>query len=154
MRKIAVKRNDGGVSIIIPTHEATPELLLRDALACEGYLSHREIDDFELSQDRYFRNAWMDNGKLDIDPVKALEIKKEKLRALRKPKLEELDVEFMRAVELGDAILQSYIAKKKQILRDVTLNLPTDLVELRDYMPDCLKLVEVLDDAKMGDVVK
>ena len=139
MRKIAVKRIDGGVAIVIPSSEATPELLLGDALAVEGYVSHREVEDSELPQDRYFRDAWMDNGKLDIHPAKALEIKKDKLRALRAPKLAELDVEFMRAVEQGDAVLQSEIAVKKQILRDVKLNLPADLEELKNYMPDCLK---------------
>lgn len=139
MRKLAVTRNDGGISIVIPTNEATPELMLRDALKVAGYVSHREIDDSELPQDRYFREAWMDNGKLNIDPDKALEIKKDKLRALRAPKFSELDVSFMRAVEAGDSVLQVDIAKQKQVLRDVTLNLPTDLEELKNFCPDCLK---------------
>ena len=142
MRKIAVKRNDGGVSIIIPANEATPELLLRDALEIKEYVSHREIDDAQLPNDRYFRDAWTDDlptETVDIIPEKALEIKKDKLRALRTPKLEALDVEFMRSIELGDAVLQAEIAAKKQILRDVTLNLPIDLEELKNYMPDCLK---------------
>lgn len=141
MRKIAVKRSDGGVEIICPHNKSTSELLLRDALAVPGYVSHREIEETDIPEiDRYFRSAWIDNGsgKLDIDPSKALEIKKDKLRALRKPKLEVLDVAYMRAVELGDAFKQADIAAKKQVLRDVTLNLPVDLVELKNYMPAVL----------------
>jgi len=51
---------------------------------------------------------------------KAREIKKDMIRAERKPKLEELDVAFMRAVEAGDTEAQATIAAQKQALRDAT----------------------------------
>ncbi len=141
MRKIAVKRTDGGVSIIIPGLECTPELLLRDALAVDGYVSHREIEDNEFPTDRYFREAWTDDlptQTVDIDFTKAVEIKKDKLRYLRIPKLKELDVQFLIALEQGDVTAQAEITAKKQELRDITLNLPADLNDLRNYHPDCL----------------
>lgn len=141
MRKIAVKRLDGGVSIIVPTDEGTSELLMRDALAVEGYVSHREIDDNQIPEDRYFRNAWTDDFQtktIDINSDKALEIKKNKLRILRAPKLEALDIEYIKAIEKSDGELQATISDKKQVLRDVTLNLPADLIELKNYMPQCL----------------
>ena len=55
---------------------------------------------------------------INID--KAKDIWKDKWRDARKPLLETLDVEFVRALELGDAVKQSEIALKKQALRDVT----------------------------------
>jgi len=54
--------------------------------------------------------------KLNLD--KAKEIQKEIIRSVRKPLLEKLDVDFVRALELsGDT---ASIAAQKQALRDVT----------------------------------
>lgn len=55
-----------------------------------------------------------------VNMDKAREIKKDMIRAERNPKLAELDVQFMRAVEAGDTALQAEIAAKKQALRDAT----------------------------------
>src|SRR3990167_793672 len=143
MKKISVKRNDGGVSIIIPADEATPELLERDALAVIGYVSHREIEDFDIPPDRTFRNAWTDDlpgSKIDINLPKAKEIKKDQLRILRKPKLEALDIEFMLALEAGDTAKQQELAAKKKELRDVTkLILPDTIDDLKDFVPTILQ---------------
>lgn len=90
MYKIAVKRNDGGVSIIIPTSESTPELLLRDILAVEGYVSHREVLDNELPTDRIFRNAWTDDfntSTIDVNPDRARDL----IRIKRNQALQALD---------------------------------------------------------------
>ena len=57
---------------------------------------------------------------ITVNMTKAVEIKKEMIRAERKAKLEALDVEFMRAVEQGDTEAQATIAAKKQALRDAT----------------------------------
>ncbi len=56
--------------------------------------------------------------KIKVDLKKAKEIKKDQVRTERQPLLEKLDVEFMRAVELGDTVKQQEIAQKKQALRD------------------------------------
>lgn len=113
MKTIVVKRQDGGVSIICPTHEATPELMERDARAVEGYVSHREIDDDKIPSDRIFRNAWTDDNPtetIDISSIKARQLIREKRnRALesldkkafsesRKPngKTDEIDAEAQR----------------------------------------------------------
>ena len=64
---------------------------------------------------------------VSIDIDKAKDIWRDKWRQERKPLLENLDVEFMRAVEAGDATLQSQIATSKQELRDIT---ETDLSEV------------------------
>lgn len=57
---------------------------------------------------------------ITIDMPKARDIWKDKIREERKPKLEKLDVEFMRAVEADDTAKKSEIATKKQALRDAT----------------------------------
>lgn len=54
--------------------------------------------------------------KINLD--KAKEIQKNKLRQARKPLLEKLDVDFVRALELGGDTAS--IAAQKQALRDVT----------------------------------
>lgn len=54
--------------------------------------------------------------KVNLD--KAKEIQKDKLRRARKPLLEKLDVDFVRALELGGDTAS--IAAQKQALRDVT----------------------------------
>jgi hypothetical protein len=73
LKKILVQRDDGGVSIVCPTHEATPETMLRDALNVIGYISHMEINDEDLPEDRTHRDAWTYNPEtqtVDIDPNK------------------------------------------------------------------------------------
>jgi hypothetical protein len=55
---------------------------------------------------------------ITIDIPKAKEIRKEQLRQERKPLLEQLDVDYMRAQEAGD--ITSSIVQKKQRLRDIT----------------------------------
>tara|TARA_Y100001951_G_C11227027_1_gene232308 strand:- start:45 stop:290 length:246 start_codon:yes stop_codon:yes gene_type:complete len=51
-----------------------------------------------------------------INIAKAKEIWKDKIRSARKPKLEELDIQYMRAQEAGSDT--STIVTKKQELRD------------------------------------
>jgi hypothetical protein len=70
-----------------------------------------------------------------VNMDKAREIKKDMVRAERAPKLEALDVEFMRAVEAGDAAAQATIAAKKQALRDAT----SDPVIINAATPEELK---------------
>ena len=55
-----------------------------------------------------------------VNMNKARDIKKNMIRDERKAKLETLDVQFMRAVEAGDADAQASIAAQKQVLRDAT----------------------------------
>jgi hypothetical protein len=54
--------------------------------------------------------------KINLD--KAKEIQKDKIRMVRKPLLEKLDVDFARTLEIGGDTVP--IAAQKQALRDVT----------------------------------
>jgi hypothetical protein len=57
---------------------------------------------------------------IKVNMTKAVEIKKDMIRAERAPILDGLDVAFMRAVEAGDSKKQAEIAAQKQALRDAT----------------------------------
>jgi hypothetical protein len=71
---------------------------------------------------------------------KAKDIKRNQFRQARKPLLEQLDVEYMRAVETSNAAKKKSIVAKKQELRDVTsIELPDDIDELAKFWPDVLK---------------
>ena len=56
-------------------------------------------------------------------------LKKNEWRFIRKPKLEKLDIEFMKSIEVGDIVKQNEIKLKKQELRDTT---DTDVSNLSD----------------------
>lgn len=102
-----------------------PTMIRRHGAIANG-LNYREtlftvVDESEIPVDRTFRNAWKaDCGKITHDMDKCREIHKSKLRELRAPKLSALDVEYMRALELGDSVKMQSIAAQKQALRDVT----------------------------------
>jgi len=71
---------------------------------------------------------------ITVDMTKAREIKRDQLRAERKPLLEKLDVEYMRAQEAGDTALQQEIAAKKQALRDATVDPVVDAATTPDEL--------------------
>jgi len=51
---------------------------------------------------------------------RALNLFKAELRERREPHFQQLDIQFMRAVESGDTTLQIEISTQKQTLRDLT----------------------------------
>jgi len=81
--------------------------------------------------------------KINMD--KAREIKKNIIREERKPLLEKLDIEFMKAFEAGDAEKIEEIKKKKQALRDATTDplilSASDPQELKEVRPAILNQV-------------
>lgn len=85
----------------------------------------------------------MAKGIIKVDIEKAKDIYKDILRSARKPMLEDLDLQFMRAVESGNTALQSEIAAKKQELRDITGDLKIvnvkNVEDFRKIFPDVLK---------------
>jgi hypothetical protein len=64
-----------------------------------------------------------------INLEKARNIRREQIREERAPRFAELDVAFMRAVEMGDVTLQQSIAQQKQILRDTPANVAIDTAQ-------------------------
>ena len=79
----------------------------------------REASSLTVPTDRTFRGAWQFNGDaVDVDMTSALTIHKDNLRAERKPRLDALDVEYMKALEAGTGA--DAIAAQKATLRDIT----------------------------------
>ena len=73
--------------------------------------------------------------KIEIDLAKAKNLKKESLRAERKPLLEAQDVAFQRALESSSDTTS--IVKEKQRLRDITM-----LVDTAESVSD-LKAIDI-----------
>lgn len=79
----------------------------------------RDAASVNTLSDRTFREAWQFAGSaVEVDLALAKEIHKDILRMERAPIMQELDVEYMVALEKGQSTLG--IASKKQSLRDVT----------------------------------
>lgn len=106
-----------------------------------------------LPTDNSFFDAWRyDTAEggvpIGIDEEKAHEIWKNEWRKTREPILKRLDVEWMRAMEMGNTELAQTLAQKKHILRDVTMTqLPTRLADesitdftnnVKQVWPECL----------------
>lgn len=110
-----------------------------------GVISGDEYERMVLEA-RAYREAWTWTTPapvIDIDMTKARDIHRHGLRRLRKPRMEVLDVAYMRADEIGDAAEKQRIAALKQKLRDVTadqgIEAAKSVVELRAVIPPALK---------------
>ena len=57
---------------------------------------------------------------LNIDVNRALDVHKNQIRTKREILFKDLDVQFMRALEVGNTTLAAEIGAKKQALRDAT----------------------------------
>lgn len=98
----------------------------------------REASSLNVPTDRTFRGAWEFSGDaVEIDMTAALAIHKDTLRAERKPRLDALDVEYMKALEAGTSTTQ--IATDKATLRDIT----DDARLAAAATPDALKALDL-----------
>jgi hypothetical protein len=159
---IVIRKDDGGVEIVCPAPAMfDPNSKTREQLREQGidFANDDEVLQFiinkdvpagsvyrvvtrdVLPQDRTFRNAWTDDkptDSVDVDIDKAKEIKKDQLRELRKPRLAELDIQYMKVLEQGQDVAP--IVAEKQALRDITkAELPDDIEDLKNHIPDILK---------------
>jgi hypothetical protein len=57
---------------------------------------------------------------LNIDVNRAVDVHKKQVRIKRETLFKDLDVQFMRALEVGNTTLAAEIGTKKQALRDAT----------------------------------
>ena len=80
-------------------------------------LSYHIVEDSEIPKDTVFEEAWkIVDGKIEMDIAKAREVHKENIRNARLVKLNELDIEFQKALETSSDT--AAIVSKKQALRD------------------------------------
>ena len=79
----------------------------------------RDASSLTVPADRTFRGAWSFNGDaVEVDMTAARNIHKDNLRTERKPRLEALDVDYMKALEAGTGAAE--IATQKETLRNIT----------------------------------
>lgn len=155
MRVIIFENDDGWVSIVSPSYppgttagqeaDIAAAVQIKDVppLPDGSVRPSHIVESSSLYGMRLFFEAWrLRDGKAVWHKPAADELQRTHFRALRKPLLEKLDVEFIRALESGDAVLVASIAAKKKKLRDVTL---LDLSEhltpeaLNAFVPNILK---------------
>ena len=103
----------------------------------------RVIDVDELP-DRVYWGAWsLSGGGVVVDMVKARGIHRDSLRVLRKPLLDAADVDYLKAVEVGDSVAVAAVVARKQALRDVTKHESIESAqapeELKLAVPDVLR---------------
>ena len=138
-KRIIYKMENNGVAVLCPTNSWTgtlEELAAKDIPADADW---KIVNLSEVPTDRTFRSAWEYNNGLTVNVDKAKEIQKDKWRAARKPVLEKLDIDFMKAVETMDTNTIQTIAQQKQALRDVTnTSLPDDLEGIKNTWPEIL----------------
>ena len=126
------------LAIVVPTNLTTIASVIKNDLPKD--VSYKIVEDTTFIDNTFF-NAYEFDQELGakINISKAKEIWKDKFRQARKPILEKLDVEYMRALEAGDTQKQQEIATKKQALRDVTnTSLPDNLEDIKNTWPDVL----------------
>lgn len=139
VNRIAFK--DVPVTLVAPP-VGTPPMISRKMALSSGFAftetPYQVIDAAALPTDRTFRNAWainINDAAVEVDMVKARELQRDRLRFLRKPLMEKLDIEYLKADETTDLLAKQAITARKQALRDVTndqgINAAKDADELK-----------------------
>lgn len=102
--------------------------------------AYKIVDTLNINQQLFDAYEFCEKQGYVFNVEKAKNIKFNQFRHARKPLLEQLDVEYIRAVESSQVNKKKLIAAKKQQLRDVTsIDLPNDADELANFWPDVLK---------------
>lgn len=143
MSKRIIYIENGMVNIVQPIYkeqraaETEDEFLARIAAkAVPQGITSGVIDKSIIPTDRTFRNAWdFIDQAITVDMSKAREIHRAHVRRVRATRLAELDVQYQRADETGNAAEKALIIAKKQTLRD----LPADPAIEAATTPEQLK---------------
>lgn len=137
MNNIIIYQDGADLCVIHPAEGTPMEALV---LAVPEGAAYIAMDVEDLPEDRYFRDAWkLVGGSLTIDIELAKAVQRNRWRKLRAPKLDALDLAYLRAIEAGDSALQADIAATKAALRDVTdTELPNDIEAIRNTVPSIL----------------
>jgi hypothetical protein len=131
---ITYPQPNGQVAVVIPTGD------VNDAIKdIPAGIEYKIVESLDIDND-YFDAYEFDTElgvKVNIEKAKAIHL--DKFRAARAPKLQKLDIDFMKAVEANDEEKKAEIVAAKQALRDVTLTtLPDDLAGIKATWPDIL----------------
>ena len=156
MKVIIYTNDDGWVSVTAPNYP--PGITAEQEAQIAAWIQQKDVppmpdgsvrqsfivDSAGLDCMKLFFEAWRltPSGTVVWNKAAADELKRKQFRLLRKPLLEKLDVEFMRALESGDSVLLASISTKKKELRDVTLidmSMYDTPETLNEFLPDSLK---------------
>jgi len=144
--KIVIKKTDGiDIMTVIGNSDTSEELRKWKDFNVGKYVSHKEMPDNSIPEDRTFRDAWDDTTPeltIDIDMGKAREIHLNRIRIKRNAKLSQLDIEAMKAQDIGDAEALEQIRAQKQELRDLPVTLALTLGAANSV--DALKAIQPL----------
>jgi hypothetical protein len=138
-KRIIYTRPDDGVSIVIPSGEISiGEVIEKDIPNDATNIFIINVAD--LPSDRAYRDAWKhDKGVISLNMERARVICMDKLRDERKPILESLDIDWMKAIGTKNETLADEIESKRQALRDMPITLSTNLADAKTQ--DDLKLI-------------
>ena len=118
MSKVIIYNQENGImAVCVPAENCG--LTIQEIAAKDCPEGARIIENTDLdSLDNEFRNAWSCDADMNptIDMEKARDVWRDKIRIARKPKLEELDIQYIRAQEAGEDT--SAIVETKNKLRD------------------------------------
>jgi hypothetical protein len=140
MKSIYYKQENGSLAITAFLNEEVAEETIKSFK--ENNIPFGEITE-STKIDDFFFDAYTvsNNSEVEVNFIKAKEIQKNKWRYLRAEILSKLDIEFMRAIEIGDTSKQDLIKSQKQALRDVTsIELQDSLEEIKNTIPDILDI--------------
>ena len=133
--------NNNNIELLIPCldvnlyfDEIVKDIPKNDLGEIPDYIIVNEIPKFIETYD--LRNKLIKRNR-----NKLINFKLNEWRNLRKPILQKLDIEFMKAFDFNDTNKLNEIRYKKQVLRDIT---DTDISmlnddELENFIPNCLK---------------
>jgi hypothetical protein len=121
---IVIKLSTGGVAVmrLIGDADANEAIEKWKSVNQGLYVSHREMPDDAIPIDRTFRDAWDDitlEPVIDIDMDKARSIHLDRIRKLRNAELARLDIEAIKAQDIGDEAGLIAVRQRKQELRDL-----------------------------------
>jgi hypothetical protein len=146
--KTVIKCTDGSVAVmtLIEGADINEAIGKWKQVHPNKYLSHREMPDAAIPTDRTFRDAWADTTSeriIDIDMAKARDIHLGRIRIKRNAELSKLDIQAIKAQDIGDAETLTQIRVRKQELRDLPTILASAFASAASV--DALKKIKPLD---------
>ena len=134
MKYILHPQQDNKLAVTVPC------VSLELAIAALSTNTYKVVETLDINNDFFDAYEFNQDKGAVINIKKAKEIKLNKFRQARKPLLEQLDIDYMRAVESSNTAKKKSIVDKKQELRDITsIDLPDNVEELAEFWPDSLK---------------
>jgi len=118
MSKVIIYNQENGImAVCVPAQNCgltVEQIAAKDCPEGARIIENTDLD----SLDNEFRNAWSCDADMNptIDMEKARDVWRDKIRMARRPKLAELDIQYMRAQEAGEDT--SAIVDTKNKLRD------------------------------------